>query len=109
MTTSMELLRSLISSAPVVLLTAPGCGACIEISTWLSENCKSSEWNKIFVPSLADDYEEDLVHELVDLLKETTGAKSYPFCFYRGSYLSDTEELKHMVRSHHTDLKFDDM
>ena len=109
MTTAIELLQNTISSAPVVVLTVPGCEACVEISTWLSENCKSSEWTKLFVPSLAGIHEEDLVYEFVDLLKETTGARSYPFCFYRGSYMSDVEELKHNVRSNHMDLKFDDI
>jgi hypothetical protein len=104
-----ELLLTLLSKCPVVIFSAPACGKCVEIATWLSENCDPTSWVKYDVPSLADDYEEVVVHELVALLKETTGRTAYPFCFYQGKHVSDTNELTHIVSRNHLDLKFDEL
>lgn len=104
-----ELLLTLVSKCPVVIFSAPGCGKCVEIATWLSQNCDPAIWVKHDVPSLADEYEEVVVHELVALLKETTGRTMYPFCFYNGNYVADTNELIHIVSRNHFDLKFDEL
>ena len=103
------LLRELRGSASVVIISAPGCPKCVQISEWLRDHSNGVLWKKVCVSSLQDELEESLIHQFVGLLKSSTGGRSYPFCFYGGEYIEDIEELKHLVFQNKVELKFEDL
>lgn len=103
------LLAKLRAEAPVMILSTPGCAKCVQISEWLREHSNRALWKKVCISSLQEELEESQIHQFVDLLRSSTGGRSYPFCFYRGEYIEDIEQLKDLVSQNKVELKFDDL
>jgi glutaredoxin len=78
------LIDSLKKEYPILIISKPACPRCDDIKQNLDEVKES--YKCLDVSKIEDIYEVDSL-SFVDELKNSTGCNSYPFCFYKGSFI----------------------
>ena len=97
-----EYLTTSLRACEYVVFSKPSCPECTVVKRLLEENVSSHDYRVIDVNDIDDEDGIDAV-EVMRVVVEGTGAKSYPICFVQGAYTS-TKDLKKLITS---SLKFD--
>lgn len=97
-----EYLTTSLGAREYVVFSKPNCPECTVVKKLLEENVSSHDYHVIDVNDIDEEDGIDAV-EVMRVVVEGTGAKSYPICFVQGVYTS-TKDLKKLITS---SLKFD--
>lgn len=100
-----QFLYNLITSNSIVVLSKPSCVLCDNIKNYLTEH--KFEFVNIDVTQLYDEFEIDGL-ELVEEMKEQTGANMFPFCYYQSVY-TGIEDLKKKLINLQFDMNIEDI